>query len=332
MTTRKMEEKEHIPLVSIVILHYNRPDELFYCLEKISVNEYPNYEVIVVDNHSDSNISERLSGRDPEIRLFCLDRNIGVSGWNHGFKVARGEYIFVLDDDSYPLPGAVSHCVQIMRENERCGIVACKIVDESLEFVQSSHLSEGHAIDFVGCGAMIRKQVLDEVGYFAKYIFLYGHETDYSMKVRNAGWEIIYSLKAIVVHLRARSNRDWKDGTEISKRAMRHVNRSIILILVLHFPLRSVFLRLIRIITGRLLFALYKRSFISVASGIISALYDVFTLSNERIIVKQEIQEEYLNGGVFGGFFYDGSFGFKRPKNVLYKLKKYFRSASNGLD
>ncbi len=324
-----MRDKEQISLVSIVILHYNRPDELFYCLEKVRRTDYPAYEIIVVDNHSSLDISKRLNDQFPEVRFIRLDRNVGVSGWNHGFTAARGEFIFVLDDDSYPAPGAVTHCVHVMQENERCGIVACKIVDESLEFVQSSHLKEGLAIDFVGCGAMIRKRVLDEVGYFSTYIFLYGHEVDYSMKVRNAAWEIIYALEAVVVHLRSRSNREWKDGTAISKRAMHHVNRSIVLILVLHFPLRSIFFRLIRMITGRLLFALYKRSFIPAVSGIISGIYDGFSLYHERVILNHELRKEYLKGGVFGGFFYDGAFGFKRPEGGLRRVKKHLESIVN---
>ncbi|NOY06068.1 MAG: glycosyltransferase family 2 protein [Chlorobi bacterium] len=303
----------HIPLVSIVILHYNRPDELFYCLDKIRSSECPNCEVIIVDNHSDLDISTRLNDQYPEARLVRLDRNVGVSGWNYGFKIARGEFVFVLDDDSYPLPGAMSRCVQIMRANERCGIVACKIVNESLEYVQSSHLTEGFAIDFVGCGAMIRKQVLDEVGYFSEYIFLYWHETDFSMKVKNAGWEIIYSPETSVVHLQARSNRHWKGGTSVSTRAMRHVNRSTILTLAMHFPLRRIGLRLMRIIIGRLLFGLYRGSFFPVASGIFSALKDLPSLWNQRNILSERLQEEYQYGAVAGGFFYDGELGFKRP-------------------
>ncbi len=43
-----------------------------------------------------------LGEQYPSVRVVRLEENIGIAGWNKGFEIAKGEYILVLDDDSYP--------------------------------------------------------------------------------------------------------------------------------------------------------------------------------------------------------------------------------------
>ena len=90
------------PLVTVNILSYNRKDELRNTLTKVYEQDYKNIEVIVVDNASNDGSSEMVIKEFPNAQLIQLEKNIGIAGWNEGFKVAKGEYILVLDDDSYP--------------------------------------------------------------------------------------------------------------------------------------------------------------------------------------------------------------------------------------
>ena len=63
---------------------------------------------------------------------------------------------------------------------------------------------------FIGCGAVIRKEVYDRIGGFSEWIYLYTHEFDYSIRCLNAGYQIKFFGKAIVVHRASTINRSVK--------------------------------------------------------------------------------------------------------------------------
>ena len=90
------------PLVTVNILSFNRIDELRNTLTKVYEQDYKNIEVIVVDNASSDGSSEMVNNEFPSVQLIQMEKNIGIAGWNEGFKVAKGGYVLVLDDDAYP--------------------------------------------------------------------------------------------------------------------------------------------------------------------------------------------------------------------------------------
>src|SRR2546430_4669110 len=95
------------PSVSMVLLVYNRRDELRTTLRKmLSECDYDPelVDVIVVDNASDDGSAEMVEREFPQVTLIKRDVNSGVSGFNDGFAVARGEWVLALDDECY-LPG-----------------------------------------------------------------------------------------------------------------------------------------------------------------------------------------------------------------------------------
>ena len=97
------------PLVTINILSYNRKDELRITLQKVFEQDYKNIEVVVVDNASTDGAPEMVEQDFPQVKLIRLKKNIGIAGWNEGFKAAKGEYVLVLDDDSYPLNNSIEN-------------------------------------------------------------------------------------------------------------------------------------------------------------------------------------------------------------------------------
>ncbi len=89
------------PLVTVNILSFNRREELRNTLTKVFEQDYKNIEIIVVDNASSDGSSEMVKNEFPDVQLIQLEENIGIAGWNEGFKAAKGVYVLVLDDDSY---------------------------------------------------------------------------------------------------------------------------------------------------------------------------------------------------------------------------------------
>ena len=89
------------PLVSIVILNWNRKDLIRNCLQSIQETDYPNYEIIVIDQGSSDGSVDMLERDFPGIILLRNKKNVGyANGKNQGFRKARGKYIYMLDNDT----------------------------------------------------------------------------------------------------------------------------------------------------------------------------------------------------------------------------------------
>ena len=193
------EEDNYNPLVTINILSYNRKDELRYTLTKVFEQDYKNIEVIVVDNASSDGTQEMVKTEYPNVNLIELNENIGIAGWNKGFEVAKGEYVLVLDDDSYPGKNAINFVIPKFWNNNKIAICALKIINGSRARDETSDFKFPY-IHFVGCGAIIRKKVFFEVGGFDPQLFIYAHESDFSIRVIDFGYTITFENTSIIYH------------------------------------------------------------------------------------------------------------------------------------
>src|SRR3954447_20527482 len=110
-----LESSTASPTVSIVFLVYNRREELRISLRAmLASSDYPrsNVEVIVVDNASTDGSAAMVRDEFPEVRVIVRERNVGVSGWNDGLQIARGDWVLALDDDCSLPPDGLRRAVE----------------------------------------------------------------------------------------------------------------------------------------------------------------------------------------------------------------------------
>lgn len=134
-------------LISIIIPVYNSEQYLEKCLDSVLAQDYPDLEIIVInDGSTDSSgsILERYSGVYPCIR-YIQQENSGVSAArNHGIKVARGKYIAFVDSDDTIPPNYISALYRIMMEDK----VELSIVSVEDSYGNIYKLSSPTDIDF----------------------------------------------------------------------------------------------------------------------------------------------------------------------------------------
>jgi glycosyltransferase involved in cell wall biosynthesis len=110
------------PLFSIILPVHNRPEEVVRCLKSIQLQDFTDFEIIVVDDASTDSTPERvarLAQSDSRIKLIRLDENIGPGpARNIGIHQARGRYIRICDSDDFYPEGALSAFARRIAERE----------------------------------------------------------------------------------------------------------------------------------------------------------------------------------------------------------------------
>lgn len=221
--------------VSIIVLSYNNPEYLRLCLESIwAKTEYPNYEVIVVDNGSSSEVIDYLQAieaREPRLRVIYNGRNLGFArGNNIGIRAARGwEYLVLLNDDTVVTGGWLSRLVRHLDDPAvgLLGPVTNGIGNEAQIEVDYQDLSgldrfaagwtfahenRGFKIPMLAmyCVAL-RRHVFERVGLLdERYDIGMFEDDDYSLRIRQAGYEVVCAEDVFINHWNGTSFRRLK--------------------------------------------------------------------------------------------------------------------------
>jgi len=148
----------HQPLVSVIIPTWNRADMLKTALNSVFSQNYPNLEVIVVDDGSTDDIRVALSPY-PDVFSFFLSKHTGqCSARNYGLNEAHGKYIQLLDSDDALSPGVIKRHVEFLESHPDVDLVYGNLVKTNTHVLENPQIKqnpdfkpdvrEGTPIDF----------------------------------------------------------------------------------------------------------------------------------------------------------------------------------------
>ena len=202
--------------VSIIIVNWNRLDDVLKNLHYLKSQRGLRAEVVVVDNGSTDGSAERLA-RLGWIRLVRLATNVGpAEARNYGIRRASGRYIVFLDSDAILAKSGLGKLVSRMESDPTIGIIGCRIVNSRTRKADawihalpaSSHeFREFDTYSFSAAGAIARTEALRAAGPFWDELFIYNEEVDLSIRVLRAGYRIVYSPVVRVYHRVLKSRR-----------------------------------------------------------------------------------------------------------------------------
>jgi len=226
------------PIVSVVMLSFNRRDDVAEGLQKLLEQDYPKLDIWVVDNGSNDHTTTMIHEKYPQVNLIALEKNIGVAAYNLGFQKAIGEYIVILDDDSFPEKKAITRMVEEFRNNDQLGVVAFDVRNYYDYQKKEPHPVNTPPVNqptcryqmaFNGAGVGIRKKCLIEVGGYPEEFFLYWNEQDLAIRILDAGYQIQWFTDIVSLHKYAPSNRE-------SLRAPFYYTRNLYWLIWKYFP------------------------------------------------------------------------------------------------
>jgi GT2 family glycosyltransferase/glycosyltransferase involved in cell wall biosynthesis/uncharacterized protein YeeX (DUF496 family) len=214
-----------LPLVSIIVLTYNNLVFTKACLESITnYTYYPNYEVIIVDNGSEDGSRDYIRNvvKDkPNWRLIANERNLGfAAGNNVGIISAKGDFIVLLNNDTYVSPGWLKNLIRPFAVNPRLALagpvtnnigneakidIAYNNMAEMIERSRNYTIANVRKILFVSNVAFfcvaIPRHIIDEIGLLDERFGIgFFDDDDYSRRVKEAGYEIAIVEDSFVHH------------------------------------------------------------------------------------------------------------------------------------
>jgi len=241
------------PFVNIIILNWNGYKDTIECVESLYKINYKNYKIIIVDNGSADESVKILKNKFPQIKLIENEKNIGYAeGNNVGIRFALGnkaEYILLLNNDTVVGSQFLKELVDTAEKKNIIGIVSPIIyyfskpdivwstgryknysglypyIDYEYSKKDKGQYASSQAVDGVtGCCILVKRDVFEKIGYLDKDYFLYVEDTDFCIRVKRAGYNIVYNPKAKVWHKVSASS-----GGEENNTKDYYLNRNLIL-------------------------------------------------------------------------------------------------------
>jgi len=284
--------------VVIIILNWNRKFDAAECIESLKHIVYPNYEITLVDNGSSDGSIEYIKKLYPYIKIIANNTNLGYAeGNNIGMRKALGsetDYLLLLNNDTIVDPIFLDELVKVAERNKKVGFIGPKVYyyefngrRDIINFVGGmldktrgicTHIGinekdlgqydETKEVDYIeGSCLLIKKQVIEEIGFFDPNFFAYWEEVDLCIRGRRAGYDSIIAPKARVWHKIASSNIKERNIYYLSRNRIwfmkKNSNIKEYISFVLYFLLREFFVQnLIYLYKGRLEWTAFNRGII----------------------------------------------------------------------
>jgi GT2 family glycosyltransferase len=222
------------PTVCIIILNWNGFSDTCACIQSLLEMNYSDYQIIIVDNGSKNQEGDRIQEIFPTIDLLKLDRNYGFTkGNNEGIAYALEKYkpslFLLLNNDTVVETNFLSALVNVsISEDEAYATVPrinyyenklilaqaggkisrfTGIVNEYGKNTKNYHIDPlPKPTGFMsGCAALLKLETIKEIGLLYEPFFAYSEDTDYSLRILDAGHKIIFVPNAVVYHKESRS-------------------------------------------------------------------------------------------------------------------------------
>lgn len=217
------------PKVVVATLTWNQKADVLECLSTLVKLDYPNYEIVVVDNGSQDGTVEAVRERYPKVSIVRNETNTGcaegVNGEIRFALQANADYLFIIANDATVEPNTLSELVKVAERDPKIGMVHPKVyyydrpnriwfakgskIDwlrgRFCGFVQNveddgSYDGESEADFFPGGFTLVRMEAARKAGFLDADYFIFLDDSDWSYRIHRLGYTGRYTGKARAWH------------------------------------------------------------------------------------------------------------------------------------
>ena len=209
--------------VSVVLVNYKGVDDTLTAISHLRNVDWPELEIVVVDNASGDGSAERLAAEADGIVLVRSKENLGFAGGcNLGVRSSSGEIVGFLNNDARPDPQWVQAAMARFADGPRVAAVASKVLDwegEHVDYVGAGLTWFGmgykplttdavskdepgpHDVLFgTGSAMFVRRSVFDELGGFDERYFMFFEDVDFGWRLNLKGLRYVYEPQSVAFH------------------------------------------------------------------------------------------------------------------------------------
>ncbi|MCX7785720.1 MAG: glycosyltransferase family 2 protein [candidate division WOR-3 bacterium] len=233
-------------MVSILIITWNSKKYLKPCLDSILLQEqfkFFDYEIVVIDNNSQDGTVNIIEKSYSQVRLIKNAVNVGYAKANNqGIKIIRSEYILLLNPDTILRDNFFPPLIEYLKQNPRVGAIAPKILNPDLTIQDSVRAFPSYSIllwELTGLSRLfpqhktfgrwrmkyfdynqiseidqpmascllVRKEAIEQIGGFDERFPMFYNDVDFCLRLKRAGWKIVYFPDSSVIHYRGASTK-----------------------------------------------------------------------------------------------------------------------------
>jgi N-acetylglucosaminyl-diphospho-decaprenol L-rhamnosyltransferase len=226
------------PAVSVVVVSYNTRELLVACLASLAHTSLP-LQVIVVDNASADGSADAARAHGPHVEVIANTENLGFGAANNaGLRAAQAPYVLVLNSDAAIRPGTIETLAGVLDARPDAGVVGPRTVGadgrpqvsfgpdltpwnewRQRRLVTGVKRGDGGALRrwerlasaesevawVSGSCLLARRDLLARMGGFDEGFFLYEEDVDLCVRIREAGFKVLFTPRAEVLHHLGRS-------------------------------------------------------------------------------------------------------------------------------
>jgi GT2 family glycosyltransferase/membrane protein implicated in regulation of membrane protease activity len=208
------------PRISVIVCAFNAQATLQECLEALGHVEYPDFEVIVVNDGS-TDATGVIASQYP-VRVITTPNRGLSNARNTGLEAANGEIVAYLDSDAFPDPHWLKYLAAAFLDSDHVGIGGPNVAPPGLgaraECFDNAPggpahvlLSDREAEHIPGCNMAFRRENLVAIGGFDPALRIAGDDVDVCWRLQERGWTLGFSSGAMVWHHRRTTLRSyWK--------------------------------------------------------------------------------------------------------------------------